>query len=475
MGADTKALRHDLLRHLARHPDRLGPGGDVAEPAVVPATAVAAPGPWDPQESSGKPPDRVGAPATTASRWKVPKVEQQSGALSPRKSPGWHRRGPGHGNHQTGGPLALRGNREAEPTEVRARRGPCRDWRRTTAGHPPLPIILPESLILWRMRVVVLGASGAHKTEASIVRATRSLGHECRLVNVVGWSRYAGPLGGPGHSLLGRGVRARLCAADAPRRSSQASRRSARSFEGARRPSGTSIPSRGPQVLALGRLVRRMYVTYLAQVDDYRAAGIEEVRFLPQGVDPDARLPGTTTPPGFLCEASFVGSGQYPHRYAVLRAVAAVCKLQIRGPGWERRARRPTDSRWAGPRTSAPAGHQGRTISLGASAHPEQDADRASASNRMWKVMGCGGFYLGPYVPDIECFAVDGRHCAWYRIHLRRGRAGTTLSCQPDGAVPHCGGGPGARAPAPHLRATPRAVALRSGNTTCALSHQTIV
>jgi spore maturation protein CgeB len=32
----------------------------------------------------------------------------------------------------------------------------------------------------------------------------------------------------------------------------------------------------------------------------------------------------------------------------------------------------------------------------------------------MWKVLGCGGFYLGPRVPDIDQFAVGGRHCAWY-------------------------------------------------------------
>src|SRR4026209_741850 len=44
------------------------------------------------------------------------------------------------------------------------------------------------------MRIVVLGAGGARKTEASIVRAARSLGHRCRLVDVVGWRRYAGPL-----------------------------------------------------------------------------------------------------------------------------------------------------------------------------------------------------------------------------------------------------------------------------------------
>ena len=58
---------------------------------------------------------------------------------------------------------------------------------------------------------------------------------------------------------------------------------------------------------------------------------------------------------------------------------------------------------------------RGAAISLGAHAFAEQDGGRASASNRMWKIFGCGGFYLGPWVEDMDCFAVGGRHCAWYR------------------------------------------------------------
>jgi spore maturation protein CgeB len=58
---------------------------------------------------------------------------------------------------------------------------------------------------------------------------------------------------------------------------------------------------------------------------------------------------------------------------------------------------------------------RGAAISLGASAVAEQDQDRASASNRMWKVLGCGGFFLGAYVEGIEALAEDHRHCVWYR------------------------------------------------------------
>jgi spore maturation protein CgeB len=58
---------------------------------------------------------------------------------------------------------------------------------------------------------------------------------------------------------------------------------------------------------------------------------------------------------------------------------------------------------------------RGAAISLGASSHPLQDSERFSASNRMWKILGLGGFYLGRHVEGIESFATDTQHCAWYR------------------------------------------------------------
>jgi hypothetical protein len=168
-------------------------------------------------------------------------------------------------------------------------------------------------------------------------------------------------------------------------------------------------------VVALARLVGRMCITYLAKVDFYRNAGIDQVEFLPQGVDPVRDAPAAFAPPWYRCDSSFVGSGQSQYRYAVLRAVASVSRLQIRGPDWETA---PPDLRVAGgPVYGRRLARviRGAAISLGASSHPEQDSDRASASNRMWKILGCGGFYLGAYVPGIECFAADAVHCAWYR------------------------------------------------------------
>jgi hypothetical protein len=263
------------------------------------------------------------------------------------------------------------------------------------------------------MRIVVLGAGGARKTEASIVRAARALGHACRLVSAVGWTRIAGSFG---HRVAAYRVESfepdfLIFTRHAIELGEPTLRRIVRG-----RPTVFWYfdPHPRERVVQLGRLVGRMCITYLAQVGWYRAAGIPEVSFLPQGVDPDRDAPAASFPAGYRCETSFVGSGQYPYRYGVLRAIADVSRLQIRGPGWNNA---PADLPVAGgPVYGKRLGQVigGAAISLGASAHAEQDLDRASASNRMWKILGCGGFYLGPYVKDIDCFARDGEHCAWY-------------------------------------------------------------
>jgi Glycosyl transferases group 1 len=264
------------------------------------------------------------------------------------------------------------------------------------------------------MRIVVLGAGGARKTETSIVRAARALGHPCRLVNVVGWSRRSGRLSGRISRFLTDEFQPEflILTRHALRLGEPTLKAMLRGREAV---FWYFDPQPSADVLTLGRLVGRMCITYLAQLEIYHKAGIGRVTFLPQGVDPERDVPAAFALPWEHCQTSFVGSGQYPHRYEVLNAVAAVSRLHIRGPGWE-------NAPSGLPVVGGPVhGRQlarvirGAAISLGASAHPEQDADRASASNRMWKILGCGGFYLGKHVPDIDSFAADGVHCAWYR------------------------------------------------------------
>jgi spore maturation protein CgeB len=267
------------------------------------------------------------------------------------------------------------------------------------------------------MRVILLGAGGRHKTESAIAHALRTLGHPCRHVNVMGWTRY---LKGFAHPLVRRLVDsfepellimtrpAIRLGAETVRALIRGRRSAFWYFDLAGRPL--------PDAVALGQCVDAMFVTYLSQVDRYRTAGVPTVLHLPQGMDPATDRPAAWSPRRYRCDVSFVGSGHYPFRHDLLRAIAAQCRMQIRGPGWDHA---PADLPVCGGpvwTTRFARVVRGAAISFGAHAVPEQAQERGGgASNRMWKVLGCEGFYLGAHVDGIDAFARDGEHCAWYR------------------------------------------------------------
>jgi spore maturation protein CgeB len=95
--------------------------------------------------------------------------------------------------------------------------------------------------------------------------------------------------------------------------------------------------------------------------------------------------------------------------------MSEVGRLQVRGPGWK--GAPPEIPVSGGPvfgKAFARVVH-GAAISLGANATRAQDSQVACTSNRLWKVLGCGGFFLGPWQSGLEEFARDGEHCVWYR------------------------------------------------------------
>lgn len=263
------------------------------------------------------------------------------------------------------------------------------------------------------MRIAILGPGGSHKTESSIARAARSLGHDVRLIDTVWWRRRLGPLAAP---LVERLVLSfspdLIFASNYAWRLGEARLR--RLFKGRRSAFWFHDVAPHPGTLELARLVDEFYVTYHGKRDIYRQAGVSVVRFLPPAVDPDLDRPGTMRE-AYRCDVSFTGSGQYPFRWEVLRSISAVAKLQIRGIGWE--GAPPELPVSGGPvyGTQLSDVITSAAIALGAHSVPSQTDDFASASDRMWKIFGVGGFYLGAYVRGIEHFAADGVHCAWYR------------------------------------------------------------
>lgn len=272
----------------------------------------------------------------------------------------------------------------------------------TMTAIPPQPI-----------RMLILGAKGSHKTEASIARAAASLGHQCRVLDVAGWHRRLGEAARPALEWVARSyepdvivcTRHALLLGEARLRRLITHRRAVFWYFDA-------VPTE--QAFQLGRIVEQVYVTYAAEVPVFRAAGVADVKFLPQALDPWEDHPADSVSPSFRCDVSFVGSGPYPYRWELLRAIGKVCTLQIRGPGWEEA---PTDLPVVGGEIRGRRFAEavlGAAVALDAHAVPPRPGMHASASNRMWKVLGCGGFLLAPRVPGIEAFAREGEHCRYY-------------------------------------------------------------
>lgn len=263
-------------------------------------------------------------------------------------------------------------------------------------------------------RIVVFGAGGAHRTEAAIARGARSLGHRCLLIDVPETSRLLG-------RLAGRFIRWRIdrFGADTILLTRYAVPLDDQTLAAVTRGRESAlwffdlVDRPAERILRLGRAAESVFVTCPSQIELYTDAGIPSVKFLPQGCDPTFDAPARYVPPRYRCDVSFIGSGQYQYRHELLRAVAESCNLQIRGPGWDADTNLPVvGGAVRGRRFSRIV--RGASISLGANATEQQWSARACTSNRLWKVLGCGGFYLGPHVPEVNRLARGGEHCVWY-------------------------------------------------------------
>jgi hypothetical protein len=263
-------------------------------------------------------------------------------------------------------------------------------------------------------RVVVFGAGGAHRTEAAIARGVRSLGHRCLLVDVPGTSRLLG-------RFAGRFIQWRIdqFRADTILLTRYAAALDDRTLAAVTRQRESTlwffdlVDRPAERILRLGRAAGSVFVTCPSQIELYTQAGIPSVKFLPQACDPAFDTPARYAPSRYRCDVSFIGSGQYAYRHELLRAVSRTCNLQVRGPGWDTVMDLPV----AGGAIRGPGFSRvvrGALISLGANATELQWSAPACTSNRLWKVLGCGGFYLGPRVPDINRLARGGEHCVWY-------------------------------------------------------------
>lgn len=267
------------------------------------------------------------------------------------------------------------------------------------------------------MRILIVGAAGDGRTEASVARAARQLGHDAQVLDALGWRRRLGALApwwlrwqadafAPDLVLCTRHA-ASVGLAHLPRLLRR--RRSAFWYFDA--------PSPLPEPVArLATLVDQAFATYGYQRDAFLALGARGAQFLPQGADPVLDTPAESAPAGWQCELSFVGSGQYPRRHPILAAFGAACRLQVRGPQWDNvPGGVPVVGGPVRGREFAQA-VRGAAVSLGVDALEAQRQERmGGTSNRLWRVLACGGVFLGEAVAGLEQFVRDGEHAVFYR------------------------------------------------------------
>jgi spore maturation protein CgeB len=167
-------------------------------------------------------------------------------------------------------------------------------------------------------------------------------------------------------------------------------------------------------VVERARRVELLFLNSAGQVPEYEALGARRALFLPLAFD--ARMEGPAEPaPELATDVAFVGTGYDAYRAELLVRLARRFRLRVWGPGWEPWADRLD---WAGRHARGPDLARicaSARIVLGIDPSFQVESPiRGYASNRMWRVPGCGGFYLGHATPGMREIMLDDEHCAWY-------------------------------------------------------------
>lgn len=168
-----------------------------------------------------------------------------------------------------------------------------------------------------------------------------------------------------------------------------------------------------PAIVARAREVGTLFLTAGGQIEEFEALGAKRVLYLPDGADAELDRPGV--PDAELdCDVAYLGSGD-PYRAAFLTRVAQRFRLRTFGRQW---------GPWA-----AAVNWQGRSVTgadfgrVCASARIVLSVERAFqaetqvasyTSNRVFRVIAAGGFYLGLGTPGARALLRDGEHCAFY-------------------------------------------------------------
>ena len=162
-------------------------------------------------------------------------------------------------------------------------------------------------------------------------------------------------------------------------------------------------------VIKIGKLAQTFFVAGFER--EWAAHGLR-AKFLPSCADANIR----PVPPkkAFASDVAFIGTGDDPARANFLLKVAKKHDLKVWGLGWEQ-WRKPLN--WSGRPVEGKdfaAVCSSSRIVLGL--NPSRYAADAgnTMSDRTWRVILAGGFFLGHGTPELKRMLREGDHCAWY-------------------------------------------------------------
>jgi hypothetical protein len=175
-----------------------------------------------------------------------------------------------------------------------------------------------------------------------------------------------------------------------------------------------------PAIVERAREVETTFLTAGGQTALWEAQGVRRARWLPNAADRDTDMP-VPADPAYACDIAFMGRGISPgndlSRAELLVRLSKRFHVRVWGQQWEQWAE---PLNWDGTAAYGPA-----FARVCASAKIVMDIqpalwmrasyDELYSSNRMVKVMSCGGFSLSQGAPGIQKLFLDGEHCAWYQ------------------------------------------------------------
>ena len=160
----------------------------------------------------------------------------------------------------------------------------------------------------------------------------------------------------------------------------------------------------------IGKLTQAFFVSGFEK--EWARLGLP-AKFLPSCADVAIK----SVPPDkkYAADVTFIGTGQDAARAKFLLKVAAKFDFKVWGRGWEewRKPLHWTGRSVEGKEFAAVCASSKIVLGVSPSRYPGEPGN--TTSDRTWRVILAGGFFLGHGTPGLKQMLHEGEHCAWYK------------------------------------------------------------